>query len=219
LIVEGEAFYEENGIRKCMLSRGDVLLIPPNVTHIFECLLDKECIISCIHFSFSSDFSPSYLVSRCGLNPVTPSIFRTIASEFIQRTDESIPLMLSLLNSILLLFKRGLHKNGQEIPAKVKQTIAFMESRYSEDLGRDSLAAYVDVTPEYLSALFKRSLGRSPIEVLTDIRIRKASEFLRKPGINVSQAAFMSGYADPLYFSRIFKKQTGVSPSEFARGV
>ena len=63
--------------------------------------------------------------------------------------------------------------------------------------------------------LFHRQTGLSPQQYLTDIRINKARELLATTNYNVSEVADLTGYPNPLYFSRIFKKHTGVSPSRY----
>ena len=66
-----------------------------------------------------------------------------------------------------------------------------------------------------LSCKFKEETGENFIEYLTRIRIEKAKEFLKQPEVSVKEAGVKSGYTDPNYFSRIFKKQTDMTPSEF----
>ena len=71
------------------------------------------------------------------------------------------------------------------------------------------------LSPNYLSKLFKDTYGVSPKQVLTRVRIRNACMFLKEEGISITEAAGRSGYHDPLFFSREFRRLTGLSPTEY----
>ena len=81
---------------------------------------------------------------------------------------------------------------------------------------------YVQIAKEYeaagadaISVLTESAYFQGKNEYLTKIRIEKAKEFLVKPDISIKEAGIRSGYTDPNYFSRIFKKQTDMTPSEY----
>ena len=66
-----------------------------------------------------------------------------------------------------------------------------------------------------LSCKFKEETGENFIEYLTEIRLRSARELLQNSQYSIKEICAQSGYSDPNYFSRIFKKYEGVTPSEF----
>ena len=74
---------------------------------------------------------------------------------------------------------------------------------------------------DYLRKLFKKEMGRSPLEYLTDLRMNRARELLldgtRK--LPIAEVAEACGFSDALYFSRVFKKRFGSSPTQFRQGV
>ncbi|MBW4839464.1 MAG: helix-turn-helix transcriptional regulator, partial [Paenibacillaceae bacterium] len=78
-----------------------------------------------------------------------------------------------------------------------------------------SVAQKVYMTPTYLSMLFRANTGKTFIEHLTDIRIDKAKDMLRTTHYKNYEVAEKVGYQDSRYFSQIFKKKVGVSPSEY----
>jgi two-component system response regulator YesN len=82
-------------------------------------------------------------------------------------------------------------------------------------LSLDEVSKIVNISPYYFSKLFKEETGENFIEYVTEARIRGAKELLADPGISIKEVCAMSGYSDPNYFSRIFKKYEGVTPSEY----
>jgi len=96
----------------------------------------------------------------------------------------------------------------------IQQTIVYMEAE-CRHATLDSVARRVFMTPTYLSMLFRANTGRTFIEQLTDIRINKAKEMLRGTCLKNYEVAEKVGYRDSRYFSQIFKKKVGLSPSEY----
>lgn len=90
----------------------------------------------------------------------------------------------------------------------------YIEKNYADDLTLDEVAEKVYVSPHYLSALFKNS-GDTFLKYLTSTRITTAKLNLRNLRYKVYEVADMVGYQDPAYFSEIFKKTTGMTPSEY----
>lgn len=96
----------------------------------------------------------------------------------------------------------------------IQKTIRYMESE-CQHATLDSVARRVYMTPTYLSMLFRVNTGKTFIEQLTDIRINKAKEMLKSTYLKNYEVAEKVGYRDSRYFSQIFKKKVGLSPSEY----
>ena len=73
----------------------------------------------------------------------------------------------------------------------------------------------IPINEDYLRRLFRQEHGMAPHEYLTKLRLDHAAHLLRYEGVSVSEAAFRSGFYDPLYFSRLFHRRTGVRPSQW----
>ncbi len=98
----------------------------------------------------------------------------------------------------------------QNIPKRIAR---YIRHNYMEELSLDSLAKMANLDRRYLTRIFKEETGQSIYPYILSIRCAKATEFL-KLGYNVKQTANMVGYPDAYTFSKMFKKQTGFSPSD-----
>lgn len=103
----------------------------------------------------------------------------------------------------------------QQSESIVERARKYIQSNYTMDISLDDVSREVNVSPYYFSKLFKEEVGENFIDYLTGLRIGHAKEALKDLSLSVKEIAVMSGYADPNYFSRIFKKQTGMTPREY----
>lgn len=97
----------------------------------------------------------------------------------------------------------------------VKKAKAYIQEHYDSDLSLNEVSRAVNISPYYFSKLFKEESGENFIEYLTRVRITKAKEMLENPSLSIKEISAMSGYSDPNYFSRAFKKQTNMTPSDY----
>lgn len=86
---------------------------------------------------------------------------------------------------------------------------------YKEDLSLHAVCKHVMMSPSYFSASFKQFTGKTFVEYLTRIRMQKAKEYLLCSDLRSYEIAYKIGYKDHNYFSAVFKKQTGQSPTEY----
>jgi two-component system response regulator YesN len=91
----------------------------------------------------------------------------------------------------------------------------YTHSRFAEALSLQALCRHFGISQTYLSRLFRKYTGQSFVNYLTAVRIEKAKRYLSQKDILVRDAAAMSGFKDPLYFTRVFHALTGLTPSEY----
>lgn len=90
-----------------------------------------------------------------------------------------------------------------------------MRENYSRQFIIAQLAAQYGMDGKQFSELFHRHVGRTPLRYLNELRIERSKELLKLYVCTVAQVAECVGYADPYYCSMLFKKITGMSPTEF----
>ncbi|HHX60228.1 MAG TPA: response regulator [Epulopiscium sp.] len=91
----------------------------------------------------------------------------------------------------------------------------YIDKYYYKGISLDDVSREVDISPYYFSKLFKEETGENFIYYLTTIRIEKAKQLLNNKALSVKEIGIEVGYSDPNYFSRIFKKSVGQTPTEY----
>ncbi|GAA3407776.1 response regulator [Paenibacillus hodogayensis] len=100
----------------------------------------------------------------------------------------------------------------------LKNVSAYIEENYMKsELTVKEVAAHFEISSNYFGILFKREAGMSLNQYVTRLRIEKAMEYLKNPTVKVYEAGERVGFEDYAYFSKMFKKYTGVSPSEYRK--
>ncbi|MEY8428398.1 response regulator [Lachnospiraceae bacterium 46-15] len=92
-----------------------------------------------------------------------------------------------------------------------------MQNRYTENISLTELSQKYGVSSGHLSALIKKELGLSFSEYITSRRIQKAQELLKNESLSVEEVANAAGYHDYFYFTKVFKKTLGISPSKYRK--
>ena len=109
-------------------------------------------------------------------------------------------------------------KQQEKTSSVVERAKEYITVHFSEELSLDEMAKELGISPYYLSKLFKETVGVNYIDYLTSLRMRYAKEQLSNSDKSIKEICHESGYGDPNYFSRIFKKWTGVTPTEYREG-
>jgi two-component system response regulator YesN len=97
----------------------------------------------------------------------------------------------------------------------IKEAIAFIRGNLVHNITLQQVAAHIHVHPNYLSDLFKRETGRNYIEFITAERMERAMAALSGTSLRVKEIAKNVGYEDMKYFTQLFKRHTGLTPSEY----
>ena len=106
-------------------------------------------------------------------------------------------------------------RSQRQADSVVDRAKAYIEEHYGQDISLDEVSRSVDISPFYFSKLFKEGTGCTFIEYLTNLRISKARDLIEHSELSMKEIGQSVGYADANYFSRIFKKNVGVTPTDY----
>lgn len=107
----------------------------------------------------------------------------------------------------------------RELSGLISEAILYINNNYDKDISLDGVAKEINMSYHYFSKFFKDSVGKNFIDYLTDLRVERAKEQLKDSSLSIKTICFNVGYSDPNYFSKIFKKATGVTPTEYRGNV
>ena len=103
-------------------------------------------------------------------------------------------------------------RNGH-YSANIRKALAYIQEYYAKDLLVEEVAAYIGKTPNYFSSIFRTEVGVTFREYLNHYRIERAKELIEESDMMIYEIAEQVGYSDYTYFSQVFKKMTGISPT------
>ncbi len=218
LIIEDKNYVVEKGF----------FLIPPAVPHRYNNKGTTSSFeIYWVHFSgyYAEEF-----IKTCGLND--GYVYRT---GIIEEIRNSIPTLVreltfkltgyemiiqALFMYVLSLSARYYHSMQKEskkktIDVRMQKTLEHIYLYYANELSIKELADLCQLSASRFSALFKQTFGLFPLQYIINYRIKRACDLLRHTEYSVTQIAEMVGFEDSLYFSRVFKKQMRICPSQF----
>ena len=146
---------------------------------------------------------------------------RDIASllQLIEKCDCADELN-SLLEEVSLRIASKVNNfNNKSLKLILRKAIDYIHEHYNEQVTLNEVAENIYVSTFYISRMFKKELGKSFIDYLNDVRIEKAKELLKDVKYKTYEVAELVGISDPHYFSKIFKKYSGMTPSEYRENI
>lgn len=108
-----------------------------------------------------------------------------------------------------------LRRSGN-FPLPLARALEYLDERFADQVQLSGVAEAAQVSSAYLSRLFTEHLHTNFVDYLTELRVERAERLFSEARMNVKEVSFAVGYQDPNYFSKIFRKATGLSPSAYA---
>lgn len=158
--------------------------------------------------------------------PLTMSTGRSLcdALDHADVADEKDPYVVRVFEALLLASRRLLTErctlgsdhalSGGKAFATWQAASRFVIEHCDQPISRDDVARSLDIHPNHVSRLFAQYSGESYSAYLHRVRLDRAQDLLKNPQLNVSQIAELCGFGDPNYFSRLFRRQFGITPSQ-----
>lgn len=109
-------------------------------------------------------------------------------------------------------------RNQKEYSPMIDQLIIHLNQHYRNAWTVSAMAEYCHLSADYFAHSFRKRTGAAPMQYLNELRIEKARELLENQELSIAAIGALTGYEDPLYFSRVFRKITGCSPRAYRKG-
>lgn len=144
--------------------------------------------------------------------------------EFLSRQDY-LPTLLKIndmegirnwfIEKIRLACLKMISKKKDRSTNVIAKAKAYINSNYNKQISLDDVSREVNISPYYFSKIFKEETGENFIDYLTNIRIDMAKDLLANTDLSMKEICGKVGYSDPNYFSRSFKKNVGITPTDY----
>ncbi|MBP3360488.1 MAG: helix-turn-helix domain-containing protein [Clostridia bacterium] len=208
-----EAEYDTETI---VMKKGGFVLYPPNMPQRYK--LNENSKTVWLHFNgYMAEKILDEAKLDCGVHKI--SFSAPVEKMLIQLISEhNRSLFVSNEKGILLslLYTLGkLVNNIYSTDSKINDCISFIVTNYSSQISVRELAAYCNLSRGRFMHLFRETAGMPPHSYQQMLRINNSKTMLSSTDLSIAEISRLSGYDDPLYFSRLFKKITGLSPKQF----
>ena len=221
-ISAGKAVFCLDG-RRTEIPAGHMVLYRPGESQEYYYYAEDSPEVYWVHFSGYEalqvldkiGFSDTHVLF-CGMSSHYPELFRQIILELQLKRPCFEELLCFYLHHIFT----EIHRSQLESTVDKYRNLDCMETAvhffnefFMQDISIEEYAVSQHMSVSWFIRCFKQYMGMTPMQYITSIRINKAKELLKNTNYSIQEVSSLSGYDNPLYFSRIFRKQTGCSPS------
>ena len=224
-------FYCEN--KRYELSEGQGFLIVPGIVTSYIADKDEPWTYSWIGFNGEN---VEYYFNQSGLDANSP-VFRYENSKAFSRIFSEIKHIdrntvagqvkmignLHILLSLVMESATPLSYQGKVFFSSkenyIKNAVTYIQTNYSRKISVSEIAAYLGLNRSYFGVIFKELMKMSPQDYIIYMRMDKAKKLLSDKSMNIGDVSRSVGYEDPLTFSKLFKKNVGVSPNAYRKSL
>lgn len=205
------------------LRPGNFVHYPPDTKHLYAFRKEEPCSSLWVHYTGQNlaeildDLNLKGGVFRCAPSSKVISIFDELILEYQLKRPMHETAENALLMQLLTNIARHSSNNQVDHTSPIEKTIVAMNERISEPYDADVYAKICALSRSRFAHKFKEETGLPPLQYFVNLKFEKAKELIVFSDLNISEIALQLGYDNPLYFSRHFKKYTGMSPSEYRK--
>lgn len=219
-IFDGRVTYTINGI-PYEAEKGDLLCIPRNSRRRAE--IDPHHPMAAYasnlwldHLKGSPAPLPFPILSKIGIHDDLITLYQELNFEWMQKKPGFMMKVRALFLSILhKYFSLIIYKDTAEnADIHIKKVLRYVHEYYDTPIQVKDLASLVDLNPSYFGTLFKKHTGMTVPEYMNKVRINSAENMLASGEFSITETAYKCGFEDAFYFSKVFKKVKGYSPSQ-----
>ena len=214
-IKEGEIEYTFSG-KKVRAKDKNLIFFPKGSAYGLNIISPLKYI--CIDFNFESGSSLTDGVVFKNISPDLGNIFPKLLKIYLMKSPWHQP---SLFSGVYRIYTEALKSENAKYmkltPIFSDITAYIIENVSNPDFSVSALSEKFGISEVHLRRILKSAVGTSPIRYVNSLRIEKAKTLLSESSLKVSDISAEVGFSDSFYFSRLFKKETGVSPASFRK--
>lgn len=221
-------FYFEEG-KDTVVSAGNMVLYRPKEPQKYVYYGSEQAEVYWVHFTGSNvrNILKSYGITNdmrvipAGTLLEYSRIFKQMIQELQQCRAGYEELLAMLLRQIFIIINRQMTKErtlkSDYLDTEMELALEYFNTNYNKELNVEDYAASRGMSVSWFIRTFRQYAGTTPMQYIVALRITNAQMLLETTNYNVTEIGNFVGYDNPLYFSRIFKKQKGFSPSEYRK--
>ena len=227
-VASGKAHFYIKG-QEVIVTAGNMVLYQPKQEMHYEYFGKDKPEVYWVHFTGGQvrsilkrhDVPMDNNVFYAGNSPTYGYLFKEMILE-LQTCRVGYETLLSMyLEQIFVLVQRSRLDKSPVVSSHLQEEMGiarrYFQEHYNEDINIEEYALSRNMSVSYFLKKFKEVTKKSPMQYILGIRISNAVSLLESTDYNVTEISTIIGYDNPLYFSRIFKKQKGVSPSDYRK--
>lgn len=225
-IASGKTFFTVGGVTQT-LPAGNMVLYRPGESQDYIYYGEDQPEIYWVHFTGSEvdslllGYGISEPVFCCGSSALYGQLFYQMIGELQRGCTCFEELLAMYLRQIFVEVRRSGETENvvreSAVQEEMSRALEYFHRHYMEDISIAGYAQSRGMSVSWFLRCFKNHTHRSPMQYITALRINQAINLLMNTSCNITQIAAMVGYENPLYFSRIFRKTKGVSPSQYRK--
>lgn len=205
------------------VAEGSAIIFPPNQRYFYR-NNGGNGLYFCLHLSGNGlqeilrqcDI-PIDRVIELGRNHEVQRLISEILELYITRPFCFEQQASNLAERIFLQIATKLHASERPTPARIANSLKLIHESYQFPITVEQLAQAEFLSVSHYRTLFRECTGQTPMEYITELRIKNAADFIERTSLPLKEIASMVGYSDQLYFSRVFKKELGISPQDYRK--
>lgn len=228
-VLKGSGTFYVNG-KSYKIKENQGFLICPDIVTYYEADKEEPWLYTWVGFK---GIKAEHYLKLANLEEENP-IFECMEAEFIKKCFEDMRKATELkygrelrLQGLLIMFLSELiEEAGKNVIISsnykelyIKKSLQFVETNYSSKISISEMAKSVGLNKNYFSTFFRENIGVTPQQYIIKYRINKACELMSNEGLTIGDISRSVGYDDTLGFSKIFKKEKGMSPKKYRENV
>lgn len=227
-VVSGKAhFYFDDAER--IVTAGHMVLFQPRQEQHYEYFGTDKAEVYWVHFTGSNvknilrryDIPLDTPVLYSGASAIYAYLFKEMINELQTCRTGYEELLAMYLQQILILVQRTRQEHRTSINTHIQEEMEYarryFNEHYNEQISIEDYAQSRNMSVSWFQRSFKQIVNYSPMQYILTIRMNNAASLLESTDYSMAEISAIVGYDNPLYFSRLFKKQKGVSPSEYRK--